>query len=394
MHNYFSKLLNLFFTLWLIISPTVMAESDKEMVVRAVLFYSPTCPHCHAVIKDHLQPMIKKYGNLIQIVGVNVAEAAGSQFYRLTIEHYKIPKDRWGVPTMIVGDKILVGGSEIPEQFPEIVEAALAADGIDWPDIPGLFEYVAKVKKTDKPVEEASSTAEVVAEPVEESQAPSVEPSPNSQLPSPPAEKNAVPTLDQNIHPISIDKPEPSPDPVGMALAWIVIVSLIVSLGYTIRRISINRAFLLQSTQNAPVPQVQSWLVFILALLGLGIAAYMAYVATNQMDAVCGPIGDCNIVQSSVYAQIMGIPISVLGVLNYTTVIVLWIIWKFGSGRLAKLSILGLLGLTLFGVLFSIYLTGLELFVILAVCMWCIASAIITILLMFVVLLVATKQPA
>jgi uncharacterized membrane protein len=59
-------------------------------------------------------------------------------------------------------------------------------------------------------------------------------------------------------------------------------------------------------------------------------------------------------------------------------VIALWLGIRFGRGQVADLSLLGLLTLGLVGVIFSVYLTALEIFVIQAVCIWCITSAIIT----------------
>jgi uncharacterized membrane protein len=82
----------------------------------------------------------------------------------------------------------------------------------------------------------------------------------------------------------------------------------------------------------------------------------------------------------------------VLGTLNYLGVIVLWGAQKYADGRLAYLSALGLLGLTLFGTLFSIYLTCLELFVIHAVCAWCLSSAVITTVLMLLVAIPITGK--
>jgi uncharacterized membrane protein len=129
-----------------------------------------------------------------------------------------------------------------------------------------------------------------------------------------------------------------------------------------------------------------------LALLGLGVAVYLAYVESVHVEAVCGPVGECNIVQASPYAQILGIPIAVLGMLNYLGIIVLWAVQKYVGGRLAYFSALGLLGLTLFGTIFSIYLTCLELFVIHAVCAWCLSSAVITTVLMLLVAIPITGK--
>jgi uncharacterized membrane protein len=122
-------------------------------------------------------------------------------------------------------------------------------------------------------------------------------------------------------------------------------------------------------------------------LIGLGVAGYLAYVETTQVEAVCGPVGDCNTVQQSTYARLFGIlPIGVLGMLGYIIILAAWLVNCFGSGRLADLAALALLGMTGFGTLFSIYLTFLEPFVIGATCAWCLTSAIIMTLLFWLAL--------
>lgn len=151
---------------------------------------------------------------------------------------------------------------------------------------------------------------------------------------------------------------------------------------------------LFQFNRN-PASYAKTWAIPLLSLLGLGVATYLAYVEITHVEAVCGPVGECNIVQSSSYAQILGIPIAVLGMLNYLAIIILWIGQRDSIKQAANLSTLGLLGLTLFGTLFSIYLTWLEIFAIRAVCAWCLSSAIITtILMLLVVVAVTTKLPS
>jgi uncharacterized membrane protein len=138
----------------------------------------------------------------------------------------------------------------------------------------------------------------------------------------------------------------------------------------------------------------KTWAIPILVLVGLGIATYLAYVEITQVEAICGPIGECNFVQSSPYARILGIPVAVLGVLHYLAIGVLWVGQRYAAGRLAHLSVLGLLGLTLFGTLFSIYLTCLEIFVVRAICIWCLGSAVTTTILMLLVVVSVTGSPS
>jgi uncharacterized membrane protein len=83
-------------------------------------------------------------------------------------------------------------------------------------------------------------------------------------------------------------------------------------------------------------------------------------------------------VQSSPYARLFGfLPIGVLGLLGYLAILFFWAIEQFSKGRFSDLAAIAVFAFALFGVLFSIYLTYLELAIIRAVCMWCLTSAVI-----------------
>ncbi|MBC6938327.1 MAG: vitamin K epoxide reductase [Chloroflexi bacterium] len=118
--------------------------------------------------------------------------------------------------------------------------------------------------------------------------------------------------------------------------------------------------------------QPESWLLPVVALVGLAVAGYLAHVETTASEAVCGVVGDCNTVQQSPYARIFGIPIGLIGVAGYVAILLVWFYGQVGSRRLADAA---LLLMALFGVVFSIYLTFLEPFVIGATCLWCLTSA-------------------
>jgi len=127
-----------------------------------------------------------------------------------------------------------------------------------------------------------------------------------------------------------------------------------------------------------------------LVLVGLGVAGYLAYVETWSVSAMCGPVGDCNVVQSSSYARLLGIlPVGVLGIGGYLAILAAWLYPRLWHNRLANTMPIVAFSLALFGVIFSLYLTILEPFVIKAVCIWCITSAVIITL-----LLLLTLKPA
>ena len=121
------------------------------------------------------------------------------------------------------------------------------------------------------------------------------------------------------------------------------------------------------------------------------VAGYLAYVETQAVAAVCGPVGDCNAVQTSEFAYLFGIPIGVLGVVGYLAILV---IWAWGRWRVGETAMMAVVGMSCFGVLFSIYLTYLEPFVIGAVCAWCLTSAVVMTLLLLVSVKAAVPQLA
>jgi uncharacterized membrane protein len=95
-------------------------------------------------------------------------------------------------------------------------------------------------------------------------------------------------------------------------------------------------------------------------------------------------VGDCNTVQQSKYAILFGVlPVGVLGVIGYLALILAWWVGRREGGRLSQEAWLALFAMTVLGVLFSIYLTFLEPFVIGATCAWCLTSSVIMTALMW-----------
>ena len=115
-------------------------------VVRAVLFYSPSCGHCHQVITVDLPPLFEKYGDRLQVIGIDIADERGSALFDAAAEKFNIAPENRGVPFLVVADVVLIGSLEIPEQFPILIEKYLAEGGVDWPDIPGLAQALAQAE--------------------------------------------------------------------------------------------------------------------------------------------------------------------------------------------------------------------------------------------------------
>ena len=351
----------------------------QDAVVRAVLFYSPTCPHCHKVINEDLPPILEQYGEQVQIIGVNTATSGGQALFQAAIEHYNIPPEQRGVPMLIIGDVVLVGSLDIPEQLPKLIEHHLAQGGVDWPDIPGLEEALAEAAPESTPTS-ASRRTPTPLEPTASNPGPATPLAKQQFNPSVLAPTASSPGLILDGNPTAGIFARLALDPTGNALAIAVLIGMLISVG--------GLLVVVWSPTNSGYSESPSWAIPILCVIGFGVAAYLAYVETAQVSAVCGPVGDCNTVQQSEYARLFGIfPVGVLGLVGYAAMLVAWFAGRFGRGKLASGASMALLGMSLIGTLFSIYLTFLEPFVIGATCAWCLTSAIIMTTLLWLIVL-------
>lgn len=109
-----------------------------EGAVHAYYFYANDCPHCLAVLEDMLTPLLDEYGSLLDI---RLLEIGNPEYYEamLSVEAYfEVPVSERSIPTLVVGEQILIGESDIREAFPGILISGLADGGIDFPEIENL----------------------------------------------------------------------------------------------------------------------------------------------------------------------------------------------------------------------------------------------------------------
>lgn len=406
--------------------------SAQAPTVRAVLFFSPTCPHCHQVINQDLPVIFERFGGKprvwtepnpgprgptfyyitngeLEILLVDASQQAGGVLYEKASAQLEIPPARQGVPRLVVGSTVLVGSLEIPSQFPDIIERARGAEGIDWPAIDGLVEHIPAIPEqrvaraadrtdsTDR-ADSAVSAHREAPEPQTTTSRDTIPPAAAGQDAAasvePPIARDSVRALDttpaadtsaaargaieSSLAAVPIVRDTPwtrfRRDPVGNGTSVVVLLLMLWSL-WTVS----SRAPTWNARERASIA------VPALAIVGMGVAAYLTYVEMSGATAVCGPVGDCNAVQQSPYARVAGVPVGLLGLGGYAAFLVAWGLGRTGPAGAARWATLGLLVMAFAGVLFSIYLTVLEPFVIGATCMWCLTSAVIMTLLLWLV---------
>jgi len=114
----------------------------------------------------------------------------------------------------------------------------------------------------------------------------------------------------------------------------------------------------------------------VFAALGAADALYLTYVKLAHVEALCRGVGNCETVNSSPYSVFYGIPIAIFGLTAYLLILALLVlepqvplVQDYGS--------LAVFGLALTGTLYSAYLTYVELYVIHAICPYCVTSALL-----------------
>ena len=128
-------------------------------------------------------------------------------------------------------------------------------------------------------------------------------------------------------------------------------------------------------------------LAALVALAGLFVALYLMMYKLGYIGTLVCSVGSCEVVQTSKWATLLGFPVATWGVAYYFAVLAVALI-GLGPKLADSIGLSRLLaGMTATGVLFSLWLTYLELFVIEAICQWCVVSAVLATVLFVIALL-------
>jgi uncharacterized membrane protein len=125
-------------------------------------------------------------------------------------------------------------------------------------------------------------------------------------------------------------------------------------------------------------------IVAMLALAGIFVATYLLLYKLGKIGDLSCSIGSCETVNTSKWATFMGAPVAAWGVAFYVALFIAAVVStmeRFADSVSAARILLAMAGC---GLLFSAYLTYLELFEIHAICQWCVISAILVTLIFLV----------
>ena len=123
----------------------------------------------------------------------------------------------------------------------------------------------------------------------------------------------------------------------------------------------------------------------LLSLAGFFVSLYLYLYKIGRIGTLACGTGGCETVQTSPFSRFLGLEVALYGVVGYLVLLVLSMdtLRRPAAANSSRL----LLILSGAGLAFTIYLTYLELFVIKAICRWCVGSAVIITLIFIVALL-------
>jgi uncharacterized membrane protein len=134
-----------------------------------------------------------------------------------------------------------------------------------------------------------------------------------------------------------------------------------------------------------PVPRWRPWAAFALSIIGFGISMYLTIDHFTGVLPICSSKGfvNCTLVTTSKYSYILGVPVSLLGLLFFTAMVgINWPpLWRVRAPWVSVVR----LALVASGICFVLYLLAAELFSIKAICLWCTGVHVTTLLLFILI---------
>lgn len=129
-----------------------------------------------------------------------------------------------------------------------------------------------------------------------------------------------------------------------------------------------------------------------LAIVGLLVSIYMTIYKITSNDSMCLGSGACSTVNASLYSEVNGIPVAVIGILGYLAILTI----HFFENRnrfFKQNSTLMIFGLSLTGFLFTVWLIYVEIAFLKALCPFCVTSQAVMTLIFIIAVIRLIKQP-
>jgi len=129
-----------------------------------------------------------------------------------------------------------------------------------------------------------------------------------------------------------------------------------------------------------------------LVIVGLLVSIYMTIYKVTSNDSMCLGSGDCSTVNASIYSEVNGIPVAVVGVLGYLAILGT-LLFENRNPFFKENATLIIFGLALTGFLFTVWLIYVEIALLKALCPFCVTSQIAMTLIFIMAVIRLIKNP-
>jgi len=116
-------------------------------------------------------------------------------------------------------------------------------------------------------------------------------------------------------------------------------------------------------------------LIILLGVGGFSLSLYIFRCKHAKAPLVCPVNGSCDLVTASRYSRLAGIPVELLGLIYYAIITIFHGAVLVAPSIFMQTTALGLLALSILAFIFSLYLTGIQVFILKHFCTWCLISA-------------------
>ena len=117
------------------ISPDLPCNPEA---VHAVYFYRTDCPHCNTTLDEVIYPLEAELGADLDIRLANIDYAVNYELFIQFQEYFNISADERGIPTLVVGETILIGEDAIRTDVRSLALNGIEAGGIEWTAVEGF----------------------------------------------------------------------------------------------------------------------------------------------------------------------------------------------------------------------------------------------------------------
>jgi uncharacterized membrane protein len=129
-----------------------------------------------------------------------------------------------------------------------------------------------------------------------------------------------------------------------------------------------------------------------LTIIGLLVSIYMSIYKITSNDNMCVGSHDCSVVNASKYSEVNGIPVAVIGMIGYTTLLGILLLEQ-KPGFFKDNGTMLFFGITLIGFFFTVWLVYVEITLLKAYCPFCITSQISMTLIFILSVVRVIRQP-